>query len=73
MGLNARERAALDRWIMNPPELEEEYCEDGRCGECASCHAEQNESDRADLEYERKRDREMEREWERMEKEKEGK
>lgn len=53
-------RAALDRWLMNPPELEEEeYCEDGRCGACPGCQRAQDEADRGDWLYEQKRDREF--------------
>lgn len=63
MGLNARERAALDRWILEPPELEDEDREPGEdcarpgphgCGCCGAC------SDYGDMKFEEKRDREME-------------
>jgi hypothetical protein len=59
--MNARERAALDRWIMEPPELEEEeppeYCDSPGpkgCGGCPGC------TDWGDMEYDRKRDKELE-------------
>lgn len=61
MSIDARTRRSLDKWIMNPPELEEEepseYCDSpGRngCGCCPGC------ADWADMEFERKRDRELE-------------
>ena len=64
MGLTARERKALDRWIMDPPELEDEGEVDpeGSCGKpgrfgCHHCSACQ---DWGDAEYERKRDKELE-------------
>jgi len=50
-------RAALDRWIMNPPELEEEpgeYCDSPGprgCGCCPGCE------DWGDMEYERRSDK----------------
>lgn len=63
MGLTRREAAALDRYLLNPPELEEEDREPGEdcarpgrhgCGACPGC------SDWGDWEYDRKRDRELE-------------
>ena len=63
MGLTRREAAALDRWIMNPPELEDEDREPnedcarpGRhgCGSCDAC------SDWGDAEYHRLKEEEAE-------------
>jgi len=63
MGLTRQEAAALDRYLLNPPELEEEDREPGAgcarpgrhgCGACPDC------SDWGDREYDRKRDRELE-------------
>jgi hypothetical protein len=63
MGLTRREAAALDRYLLNPPELEEEDREPGAdcarpgrhgCGACPGC------SDWGDREYDRKRDQELE-------------
>jgi hypothetical protein len=63
MSIDARTRAAIDRHIMNPPELEEEDREPGEdcarpgphgCGACPGC------SDYGDMKFEQKRDRELE-------------
>jgi hypothetical protein len=54
-------RRAIDQWIMNPPELEEdepsEYCDSPGprgCGSCPGC------TEWGDMELERRRDRELE-------------
>jgi hypothetical protein len=62
MSMTPREKAALDRYLTKgPPGSEEdEYCEDGNCGACPGCLRAQDEDDRADWEYERKRDKKLE-------------
>ena len=54
MVLTRREAAALDRYLLNPPELEEEDPEPGARSRRPAC------SDWGDQEYDRKRDRELE-------------
>jgi hypothetical protein len=61
--MDAKTARAFDRWIMNPPELEDEEVDpngDCRhpgprgCGQCPGC------SDWGDMELEQRRDRELE-------------
>jgi hypothetical protein len=61
MSMTPYQKAALDRWILEPPELEEEgpseYCDSpgrGGCGCCPGCQ------EWGDMKFEEKQDREME-------------
>ena len=49
--------SAYDRWILTPPEEDddEEYCEDGSCGACPGCRFQEG-----DEKFHAKRDRELE-------------
>jgi hypothetical protein len=62
--MDAKTARAFDKWIQNPPELEDEEVDpEGSCGKpgrngchcCAAC------ADWGDWAYERKRDKELER------------
>jgi len=65
MGMTSGQKAAMDRWILNPPELEEEDRAPGEdcarpgpdgCGSCGAC------SDYGDMKFEQKRDKQIEKE-----------